>query len=302
VRIALAQINSVVGDIAGNAVRITRAMHRAAGEGADLTVFPELVLTGYPPEDLLAKAHFVRTTSTRSRMSPRSAPGTALVGLRRRRRGALQRRRPRARSAVAHVYRKRLLPNYGVFDEERYFEPGTRPPHVHGRGRSGVAHRLRGRLDRRACRRGRTRRAGHVQPVGLAVPRRQRRRPRGDALRRAAENGVWLAFCNLVGGQDELVFDGRSALISPEGGRGARRGVRRGPAHRRHPRQAGGVLADDYPDPEEETYAALTPRLARLRGARTASPTWSSGSRAASTRRSPPRSPQTPSARRACTA
>ena len=128
-RVALAQINPTVGDIDGNAAKAPEWIGRARDEGAELVILPELCIPGYPAEDLYLKRHFLRPTSARSRSWPPAARGS--------RPGRLRRagRRPRdarhahnstavlADGAVQAVYRKNRLPNYAVFDEQRYFVP-----------------------------------------------------------------------------------------------------------------------------------------------------------------------------------
>ncbi len=257
-RIALAQVNSVVGDVSGNAVRIVRAMHRATGEGADLTVFPELAITGYPPEDLLAKAHFVQANLDALKgIAEQCTSGSATVGFVDADGGVLYNAAALVRDgAVAHVYRKRLLPNYGVFDEERYFEPGTGPVHVTVAD-DPVSVTVCEDVWVAAAAREAARGARVVCNLSASPYHAGKGGDREAMLcARAVENGVWLAFCNLVGGQDELVFDGRSALISPEG-----EVVARAAAFAEDLLIAdipgGGALAD-VPGPEEETNAALT--------------------------------------------
>ena len=257
-RIALAQVNAVVGDIEGNAVRVVRAMHRAHGAGANLTVFPELVLTGYPPEDLLARAHFVHDNLEALKgVAAQCAGGATLAGFVDADAGVLYNAAALIRDgAVEHVYRKRMLPNYGVFDEERYFEPGASVSHVAVAGETvsvtvcedvwipGVA--AEAARDARVL-------------VNLsASPFHTGKGADREAMlaARAAESGVWLAFCNLVGGQDELVFDGRSVLIDPSG-----TVLARAAAFAEDLLIAdipgGGPIAQ-LPDRDEEVYAALT--------------------------------------------
>src|SRR5262245_19780486 len=125
-RLALAQMNSVVGDLDGNAERIAARIQEARAARADLVLLPELVVTGYPPEDLLLRPGFVRAARRTVEELARSTRGVvALVGA-----PHLDRDLYNACFVLAHgeirgVYRKRFLPNYGVFDEDRYFAPGT---------------------------------------------------------------------------------------------------------------------------------------------------------------------------------
>ena len=219
-RLALAQIDTVVGDIGGNADRVRRAIDRGTEAGADLVVVPELALTGYPPEDLLAKDHFVDENLTALKAMARATDRTAaLIGFADRSDGTLRNGAALcADGRIAHVYHKRLLPNYGVFDEERYFEPGQGVVVVEVAGvpvavticediwMPGVAAEAAAH--------------GAALLVNLsASPFHAGKGPDREAMlqARAADNGIWLAYCNLVGGQDELVFDGRSAVLSPDG-------------------------------------------------------------------------------------
>src|SRR5580704_16123233 len=124
-RLALCQMNATVGDIDGNAQRIREGM-RAAGEaGAELVLFPELALTGYPPEDLLLKEHFLADAAAALRELAADARGlVAVVGYPERATDVYNAAAVLADGAVHAVYRKVYLPNYGVFDEQRYFQAG----------------------------------------------------------------------------------------------------------------------------------------------------------------------------------
>src|SRR6059058_2742419 len=127
-RVALAQINSTVGDIQGNAAKIRDYIGRARDEGAQLVVFPELALTGYPPEDLLLKTHFVDAAGDALRKLASDVKDiVALVGFPERADDVYNAAAVLADGEVAAVYRKMFLPNYGVFDEHRYFHAGTEP-------------------------------------------------------------------------------------------------------------------------------------------------------------------------------
>ena len=128
-RIALAQINTTVGDLDGNTERILRGIEQARASHADLVAFPELTVTGYPPEDLLLKERFVQQNVERIRRIAEATTGlTAIVGF------AHPEGRLYNAAAILHdgrladIYHKSALPNYGVFDEKRYFEPGRRVP------------------------------------------------------------------------------------------------------------------------------------------------------------------------------
>ena len=126
-RIALAQMNAVVGDIAGNAAKIADAIGDARAAGAQLVCFPELALTGYPPEDLLLKEHFLADTRTAlERLAEQATAIVALVGYPERAEDVHNAAAVLADGRVQATYRKLHLPNYGVFDELRYFQPGER--------------------------------------------------------------------------------------------------------------------------------------------------------------------------------
>jgi len=124
-RLALAQINAVVGDLEGNRERILAAVDEARAASADLVLLPELAVTGYPPEDLLLRPAFVRAAEESLRELARSCTGvTALVGTPWFDRDLFNACAVCADGEVKAIYRKRYLPNYGVFDEDRYFAPG----------------------------------------------------------------------------------------------------------------------------------------------------------------------------------
>src|SRR5215208_4330095 len=127
-RVALAQINPTVGDIGGNTQKIREYVEQARGEGAQLVVFPELAVTGYPPEDLLLKTHFVDAAGAALRELARDCEDiVALVGFPERRDDVYNACAVLAEGDGQAIYRKMFLPNDGVFDEQRYFQAGTEP-------------------------------------------------------------------------------------------------------------------------------------------------------------------------------
>jgi NAD+ synthase (glutamine-hydrolysing) len=219
-RIALAQVDAAVGDLDGNADLALRSVARAAEAGATLTLLPELMLTGYPPEDLLARDRFVEDNLQALERVSAGCSGLVLVGfVDRGDDGALYNAAALCGdNRVLKVYHKRRLPNYGVFDEERYFEPGT------GEGLVTIGGQMLGvtvcedvwvpELVAEDARLG----ARAVFNISASPFHTGKGAEREEMLRgRARDNRVWLAYCNLVGGQDELVFDGRSVVISPSG-------------------------------------------------------------------------------------
>src|SRR4051794_12024921 len=219
-RVALAQINPTVGDIQGNARKIRRDIERARDEGAHLVVFPELALTGYPPEDLLLKTHFVDAAGAALEELARDAEGVvALVGFPERRDDVYNACAVLADGRIQAVYRKMFLPNYGVFDENRYFQSGTEPALIE---LNGVALGLTICEDIWEPGPPATSEAlsGAQAIVNLSASPYHAGKPleREQMLvQRARDNLAAVIFCNLVGGQDELVFDGGSVVIDQEG-------------------------------------------------------------------------------------
>ncbi len=220
-KVALAQIDTVVGDVWGNVEKAADALAQAVEGGAELVAFPELTTTGYPPEDLLLRPSFIRDNlraleEFAGRVPEGVAAAIGFVDLN----GDLYNACAVVSGGeILHRYHKHFLPNYGVFDENRYFREGSGtpilkvgsnlvglsvcediwypggPPREQALGGAGVLlnvsaspyHRLKG--------------ASRERMLGV----------------RASDHGCYVVFCNLVGGQDELVFDGRSAVFDPEG-------------------------------------------------------------------------------------
>jgi NAD+ synthase (glutamine-hydrolysing) len=220
IRIALAQVNPTVGDIEGNTRLVISWIERAREAGADLVAFPELVLTGYPPEDLLFKTSFIEANLRALAEVARASRGlTVIVGFADKKDDLYNSAAVCHDGAVASVYHKQHLPNYGVFDENRYFRAGTESP-VFVRGESVFAvnicediwvptgptsaQSLAGAelvvtINGSPYHAGK----GHVREKMLAT--------------RAADDLVCLAYVNMVGGQDELVFDGQSFIFNETG-------------------------------------------------------------------------------------
>ncbi len=221
-RIALAQLNLLVGDVAGNAERVVETANRARDDlRADIVVFPELTLTGYPPEDLLLHSG-LRSAVEHSMVDLRERVTgiAALVGFPEWDGDALYNSAALiAGGAVTATYRKRLLPNYAVFDEKRYFTPEGTPVVVEV---AGV------RLGLTICEDGwfpepsRDAAAAGAEIIlnlsasPFEVGRRDHR-VREVFGRRARETGLPVVCVNLVGGQDELVFDGGSLVVAADG-------------------------------------------------------------------------------------
>jgi NAD+ synthase (glutamine-hydrolysing) len=219
-RLALAQINAVVGDLDGNRERILAGIEDARAAGADVVVLPELAVTGYPPEDLLLRPAFVRAAEESTRAIAASTQGMiALVGTPWRFDDGLANACVVCEGGeIMAIYRKRLLPNYGVFDEKRYFEPGLEPlvlDHPTFRFGPTVCEDVwepEPAADLAA--------AGAELLINLsASPFHIGKAESREAMlaERARTNGFPVAFCNLVGGQDELVFDGHSVVLAADG-------------------------------------------------------------------------------------
>src|SRR5439155_128586 len=219
-RVSLAQINPTVGDIEGNTRRIVDGLAQARALGTDLVAFPELAITGYPPEDLLFKSAFIEANLAALADVTKAARGlTAVVGCVDKRQDLFNAAAVIHDGTLAGVYHKQYLPNYGVFDENRYFQAG-REASVFSFGQTCVAVNVcediwypTGPTTTQAL-------AGAELIVTInGSPYhagKARFRERMIATR-AADDVVWLAFVNMVGGQDELVFDGASVIVDPHG-------------------------------------------------------------------------------------
>ena len=219
-RLALAQINSVVGDVDGNAARIVEWLGHAREANADLVLFPELCVTGYPAEDLLLRPGFVRAARRAVDQIAKATHGvTALVGAPHLDTDLFNACFVLAHGEVRCVYRKRYLPNYGVFDEDRYFAPGddlyllrfgdvlvgpTICEDVWQPGPPATDLTLAG--------------AQLIANISASPFHVGKDREREEMLKvRARDNSCFFALCNAVGGQDELIFDGHSVVLDDDG-------------------------------------------------------------------------------------
>ena len=219
-RLALAQINTVVGDLDGNRDRILAAIAEARGAQADLVLVPELAVTGYPPEDLLLRPGFVR--AARERVEAIAAACTdvvALVGAPWFDRDLYNACAVCADGGVQAVYRKRFLPNYGVFDEHRYFASG-RDLLLLRLGETLIGPTICEDVWQPGPPATDLALAGAELIVNLSASPYHvgKAEDREEMLvTRARDNSCFLAFCNTVGGQDELIFDGHSVVLDDEG-------------------------------------------------------------------------------------
>src|ERR671925_157522 len=219
-RLALAQMNSTVGDLNGNRERILARLAEAKERGADLVLFPELAVTGYPPEDLLLRPGFVRAAEhTLEEIARQTRNIVALVGVPILERDLYNACAVCAAGEVKAVYRKRFLPNYGVFDEDRYFAPGDDLLLLeHGRTYVGVT--ICEDMWQPGPPATDLSLAGAELLVNLSASpfHIAKDREREEMLvTRARDNSCFVALCNAVGAQDELIFDGHSVVIDDEG-------------------------------------------------------------------------------------
>ena len=221
-RVALAQINTTVGDLRGNSAKILSFVERAKDKQADLVVFPELAVTGYPPEDLLFKGDFVKDNfKTLVNLAKRIKGIVAIVGfVDRDRQGKIY----NAAAVISGgclrgVYHKQALPNYGVFDEKRYFTEGRQQPLFSIGGISvgvSICEDIWVRDGIIRCQA----KAGARIAVNLSSSPYDfgKIKQREDLLiGQARSSRLYVCYVNLVGGQDELVFDGGSLVIDPQG-------------------------------------------------------------------------------------
>ena len=221
IRLALCQINTVVGDLDGNVAKILRAYEEAEDAGCDLAVLPELAITGYPPEDLLLKPGFVSANHTALRkIAARTSRCAAVVGFVDSDRDLRNAAAVCARGEVVGRYHKRLLPNYAVFDEQRYFAPGALPYTLFEVAgvKVGIAicedvWSAEGAIADQS--------AGGAELVVIpnGSPYFQGRHHERERMvaTRAEDAHCHIAYVNEVGGQDELVYDGASFVVDDRG-------------------------------------------------------------------------------------
>src|ERR671910_828472 len=202
-RLALAQINTVVGDLDGNRERIIQRLHEARDQGADVVLFPELAVTGYPPEDLLFRPEFLRQARrSLDRIAEEAKDIAALVGFPWLDRDLYNACAICVDGEVKAIYPKRFLPNYGVFGEaligptvcEDIWQPGPPATDLALAGAHVIANISASPFH-----------------VGKGLEREEM------LITRARDNTCWVVLVNAVGGQDELIFDGHSVVIDEEG-------------------------------------------------------------------------------------
>jgi len=222
VRLALGQFNPTVGDLSGNVAKMKEMWSRAVDSGADLVLFPELAICGYPPEDLVHKRHFLEDNRTAVEDLAAACPAKTVVA------GFVEFDGTNAFNTAAvlqegrivHTYHKCALPNYSVFDEQRYFKPGTRPLVITSGGLN-IALTICFDIWNTRWLQDSLTNVGQIHLVlnlsasPFHMGKIDRREEVISACARTFNSAV--AYCNLVGGQDELVFDGRSILADSTG-------------------------------------------------------------------------------------
>ncbi len=264
-KLSIAQINATVGDFAGNAAKILEYVSLAKKEGSELVVFPELAVTGYPPEDLLLKPKFIKDNLACLKSIAGSIKGiTACVGfVDQAGKSIYNACAVISEGRVSQVYRKIILPNYGVFDEKRYFSQGEKPLVI---DIAGIKLGLNicediwfeeGPAKQQS-------RAGAKAIITLnASPYHAGKVKEREAIiqKQAKSNGVSVIYANMVGGQDELVFDGYSMAVDGNGTVAARaEGFKEELLTfelSADGKISGGIKAK-RPEPAGEVYAALT--------------------------------------------
>src|SRR6266704_6066747 len=220
-RLAMAQLNVVVGDVEGNAQKIVDWIDRARDVEAEIVTFPELALTGYPPEDLLLKPQFIDANLLElEKIVSRTRDITAVIGFVDRQGDIFNAAAIAQNGKLLTTYHKIYLPNYGVFDDFRYFQPGRSCPVLQMDGATvGVSicediWYPDGPVFLQALSGG----AEVIINISSSPYHAGKRRWRERMLAtRAADNTVIVAYNNLVGGQDELVFDGDSLVFDENG-------------------------------------------------------------------------------------
>lgn len=232
-RVALAQFNTSVGDIEGNIKTMMRFYSQAVETGADVVVFPEMSVCGYPPEDLLLESQFLNETRAAIERLAKDCPKkTIIAGFAEiNEKGCFNALAVLADGRLKYIYRKRVLPNYGVFDERRYFRPGTEPVVVdigpvtaalticEDIWQLGWLDKFLDSSRRRPSRsQEETRRKDIIINISASPFHSGKIKQRLEVLSRCAKHfKCAVAYCNLVGGQDELVFDGRSMFVDSTG-------------------------------------------------------------------------------------
>jgi len=220
-RIGLTQLNPTVGDIGGNAELILDRITEAEKSGCHLTIFPELALTGYPPEDLVLKPAFIKDNLTALKdLTPLIKNSAALIGyIDQKDRKLFNAAAWIEKGKVQSTYRKICLPNYGVFDEQRYFEPGSKIQILSCQGIK-IALTICEDIwtETWPLKKIKSQKPDLLINISASPFHAGKLKKRTDVIRKTASTlKTAVLYCNMVGGQDELVFDGGSLVVSPSG-------------------------------------------------------------------------------------
>lgn len=219
-RIGICQINSIVGDLEGNTVKIIDYIEKGQKKKVDFLIFPELCLTGYPPEDLLFKPYFIKMNRRKLNEIVKKSVGVSVIV------GFVDSKGDRIYNAAAliedgqikDVYRKIMLPNYGVFDEKRYFSPGDTIPFYYWRDHKFSLSICEDIWEPEYVNYLKGKEIDFLINISASPFHSGKLSLRKKILVNAAKIiNTGIIYCNLVGGQDELVFDGTSMVISPSG-------------------------------------------------------------------------------------
>lgn len=222
IRIGIAQINATVGDLDGNVKKILHFTGEAGRQGVDILSFPELALTGYPPEDLLLKPKFVEDNQTAlKRIAEKTTQSdiTSVVGFVDKSDDIYNAAAVIRRGKIEGIYHKNYLPNYGVFDEKRYFKSGTECP-IFTIGGCPVGINICEDIwyPDGPCMDQALAGAQVIININSSPYHASKWRFRERMVStRASDNAVFIAYANMVGGQDELIFDGHSMIFNPRG-------------------------------------------------------------------------------------
>ncbi|MCD4830973.1 MAG: NAD+ synthase [Anaerohalosphaeraceae bacterium] len=221
-KIAIGQFNACVGDIAGNCRKVETAYEKASQAGADLLILPEMFICGYPPEDLLLKKHFLDESLQAVKNIAATCSGISImVGFAEPgEKAAYNSLAVLQNGKIAGIYRKRLLPNYGVFDEKRYFIAGDKPLSVEIKGVTIAATICEDIWDLDWLENfiGSANNNQLLVNISASPFHAGKLAEKEQLLSKCATRfSAAVAYCNLVGGQDELVFDGRSMVVDSEG-------------------------------------------------------------------------------------
>lgn len=222
IRIGLVQINPLVGDLSGNTDKIIKSIQKLIPLGVEIAAFPELSICGYPPEDLLLKPYFIKENKLYlNKIKPYCKNITVIIGFPDSKTGKIYNSAAIIRNnKLIYTYHKMHLPNYGVFDEKRYFTPGRE---------CAVIHEDNIRWSVSICEdiwvepgptlyQAEFGKAQFIINISASPYHRGKMHERENILKKQARQyNTTIAYCNLVGGQDELVFDGGSLIVSPTG-------------------------------------------------------------------------------------